>query len=239
MPCRYALPGYWTKHAAHGERYSYYRKSTCGSNTLTFDADVLDLHPGWTAQVPEAISNVSAVGGDNGNSRINMSSFAVVDMTSAYRSGGGPSPEKAPAARVMRGAAFTPDFATAVIVDEFDYSSASNVTWAMHTSATIVIGTGGRTAVLKQQNGTTNVTLHATLLKPLSASFSVRDVALAPPQKPAHNLRKLMVRLELKKDVGSSKGQGIAVALTHPDVVNIPELNGLDSWAIKGPFVGR
>ena len=41
----YGLPGYFTKSAAHGKRYSYYRKSTRGHNTLTFDGR--DEQPGW------------------------------------------------------------------------------------------------------------------------------------------------------------------------------------------------
>jgi hypothetical protein len=45
----YGLPGYWDKSTAHGHRYSYYKKSTSGSNTLTFNNNG-DFMPGWCAQ---------------------------------------------------------------------------------------------------------------------------------------------------------------------------------------------
>ena len=44
----YGLPNYFSKSAAHGKRFSYYRKSTRGHNTLTFDGR--DEMPGWCTQ---------------------------------------------------------------------------------------------------------------------------------------------------------------------------------------------
>ena len=47
----YALRGYWTKSSKDGARYSYYRKSTRGHNTLTFGG--WDGHPGPSNQLGE------------------------------------------------------------------------------------------------------------------------------------------------------------------------------------------
>ena len=65
----YGLSGYWDKSAAAGKRYSYYRKSTAGHNTLTFNAN--DLHPGWSAQDPQGVAAIStfSCGGSSGGDR--------------------------------------------------------------------------------------------------------------------------------------------------------------------------
>ena len=47
----YSLHGYWTKSSKDGARYSYYRKSTRGHNTLTFGG--FDGHPGPSNQLGE------------------------------------------------------------------------------------------------------------------------------------------------------------------------------------------
>ena len=47
----YSLRGYWTKSSKDGARYSYYRKSTRGHNTLTFGG--FDGHPGPSNQLGE------------------------------------------------------------------------------------------------------------------------------------------------------------------------------------------
>jgi hypothetical protein len=133
----YGLPGYFDKSSAHGKRYSYYRKSTAGHNTLTFNNNG-DSQPGWCDQsmLASEVSTFSEAGGGHGP-------FAIVNMTAAYAKQGGPSPPSPPAGLVLRGLALSADYQQLYIVDEFDFKAAANVTWALHTRANVTVGTGG------------------------------------------------------------------------------------------------
>jgi hypothetical protein len=129
----YGLKDYFDKSAAHGKRYSYYRKATAGHNTLTFNNDE-DLQVGWCDQSMAAseVSYFSPATADRG-------AYAVVNLTAAYAKQGGPAPPLPHAGLVMRGFAFSADYLTLYIVDEFDFEAAANVTWALHTRAVVEV----------------------------------------------------------------------------------------------------
>jgi hypothetical protein len=63
--------------------------------------------------------------------------YSIVDLTAAY--------SRQNSSRVARGFAFTASYEHLIIVDEFEFASGSaihNVTWAMHTMATIKLAAG-------------------------------------------------------------------------------------------------
>ena len=108
---RYQLPGYWTQ--TNEARYKYYRKSTAGHNTLTFNRN--DATPGTCGQDPSSagITEISLFEhdesqGGNPSSEAYVAgggspAYAIVDLTAAYSKQGA-------ASHVQRGFAFTPSF---------------------------------------------------------------------------------------------------------------------------------
>ena len=54
----YGLKGYWSQESKPGARYSFYRKSTRGHNTLTFNGN--DADPGPSNQAIDAMTNISS-----------------------------------------------------------------------------------------------------------------------------------------------------------------------------------
>eukprot|EP01051_Picozoa_sp_SAG22_P013044 SAG22_NODE_1418_length_4469_cov_1.911670_1_plen_1205_part_10 len=175
----YALQGYWRKESAVGDRYSYYRKSSRGHNTLTFG--------GWDG---DPIPSNQLVGGPGGTETL-ISDFnssnksATVDMTLAYSHFG--------VTKVLRHFAWDSAAMTRLsITDDIRAvgrfnTAAKNLTWAMHTRANISLD--GRRAVLSQGGMELLVELH----EPAEAVFSSSDVQLHAPQRSAVGIRKLLV----------------------------------------------
>lgn len=175
----YGLHGYWTKKSAVGDRYSYYRKSSRGHNTLTFG--------GWDG---DPIPSNQLVGGPGGTETL-ISNFnssnksATVDMTPAYSHFG--------VTKVLRHFAWDSAAMTRlsitddIRVGQFDTATTKNLTWAMHTRANISLD--GRRAVLSQGGMELLMELH----EPAEAVFTSSEVQLHTPQRSADGIRKLLV----------------------------------------------
>jgi hypothetical protein len=121
----YELPGYFGD-----RRYSYYRISTRGHNTIT-----LDNHNQNEKAVCPIVSFHSVAN----------RSDAVIDLHEAYREN---------ARRVMRGVALL-DRRQVLIQDELDLSRTSDISWGFHTCANVRIS--GSTATLRQNDKTMTV----------------------------------------------------------------------------------
>eukprot|EP00729_Bicosta_minor_P012448 gene12448-30134_t len=271
----YNLTNYFTQSLKF--RYSYYRKSTAGHNTLTFNNDwadqasraYSDQNPGLAgrtqitlfqgtgtvaASTTAAAATTAAASEDATLS--SSPAYSVVDLTAAYSLPGQNS------SRVERGFAFSASYERLFIVDEFAFSSCSdsgapphNVTWSMHTMATIKLhaagsddsggSAGGRTAVLSLGGAR----LYATVLEPKGAVFSAASVNLQPPYKPSIGVNKLLVFLPLPPPdgiVGTSKGWSkagpasrIVVGLSLNATAPANILNPLAYWGAAGPFAGE
>ena len=157
----YNLPGYFGK-----ERYTYYRLSTAGHNTLTLGGQNQDTK----AAAPLTAFGTKARGG-----------FAVADLTAAYQPQG--------ATRVRRGVALTGGRRAVLIEDEVAAATPADVVWAMHTRAGIALD--GARATLTQGGQT----LEARILAPAGATFGAEAISIPPPQHPSPGVRKLTVRL--------------------------------------------
>lgn len=160
-PDDYNLPGYFG-----AERWTYERLKTSGQNTLMLDG---------ANQDPQATAPLTAVrtGADGG--------FAIADLTAGYAPSG--------ATRVQRGISLRDGRTRVLIQDEVETSRPADLTWTMHTQATVEV-TDSR-AVLTQGGAT----LDAQILAPADATFAVEDLVIAPPQQSAPGVRRLLVRL--------------------------------------------
>jgi hypothetical protein len=247
----YGLKNYFSQNLKF--RYGYYRKSTAGHNTLTFDNDGLDnTNRGACDQDPgpNGITSIILFAGsdtipDSHNTvaaldRTSSPAFSIVDLTAAY----GPQNSS----RVERGFAFTESYEQLLVVDEFEFAATStvrNVTWTMHTMATIQLSTAhggggvGRSAVLSLGGAA----LHARVIEPQGAVFSAAAVDLLPPQNPSVGVSKLQVHMSL--GAASPDGPGavapltrIVVGLSLSAVAAAVTPNPLAQWKAAGPFAG-
>ena len=242
----YQLKNYFTQSLEY--RYGYYRKSTAGHNTLTFDNDGIDnsnrgacdQDPGMTGRTEITLFEGSdtdrpAAAAAAGASR-SSPAYSIVDLTAAY------SPQNS--SRVERGFAFTESYEHLLIVDEFEFaagSSVNNVTWSMHTMASIKLnaGTGsssvGGSAAVLSLGG---ATLHARVVEPKGASFSTAEVNLLPPFRASAGVSKLMVALPITLE-GSGGATRIVVGLSLSSVAAAVTPNSLAQWGAFGPFAGE
>jgi hypothetical protein len=230
----YGLKNYFSKSASHGHRYSYYRKSSRGHNTLTFDG--VDEWPGWCSQ-SMAVSEITQF---NCGTSDDAGPHAIVDLTPAYATAGGPEPPSPATAKVMRGFAVMQDYARIVVKDEWTAAGADNVTWAMHFMAdetTAVLSADGRTATLtaKSNDGQRPLpTISASVDEPPGAKFQVvtPTIISSGPMitgSPAKDLRKLMVVLDPKVDTT------LQVSFAKPGTPPLPaSINPLSQWADRG-----
>ncbi len=222
-PDDYNLPGYFG-----AERWTYERLKTSGQNTLMLDGADQDLK----AAAPLTAFRTGADGG-----------FAIADLTAGYAPGG--------ATRVQRGMALRDGRSRVLIQDEIDTARPADLTWTMHTQASIEV-TDGR-AVLTQGGAT----LDARILAPADATFTVEDLVIAPPQQAAPGVRRLLVRLpgvtsariavlltprgrsaplpDATGTPGSSAtpGSTATAAATALDSVPPPDIVPLDRWALS------
>jgi hypothetical protein len=149
-----------------GKRWTYYRLKTEGQNTLLM---------GGTNQ--------------NATARVRLTWFesepdrgaAIADLTAAYARIG--------AKRVRRGVALTDGRRRVVVQDEIELERPTDVVWTMHTIAKIRVD--GREAWLTHGGEE----LRARVVSPEGAVFTVEEVVLEKPQRPATGMRRLMVRL--------------------------------------------
>ena len=168
-PCvaDYDLPGYFDLKS--GQRFTYYRTSTVGHNTLLVNgrnqAMEVDAKIIAFQSVPPKLTRT------------------LVDLTPAY-------PDCLSA---TRGFALI-DLQHVLIVDEITTRGAMPVTWQWHTRAGVTIE--GRTARLHHEdkpNPAKELYLH--LVEPANAVFEEQSTAVPPPQAPNTGIRKLAIRI--------------------------------------------
>ena len=164
----YNLPGYWDR---KGKRWTYYRLGTAGQNTLTI---------GGKNQAYDAKAPIITFQADAGKA-----SSAVADLTDGYGED---------AERVLRGVSLSADGGRVLIQDEVelrDAAAGAEVAWSMHTRADVSLADDGRRATLALKGAT----LHAALLSPAGARFTVEPASAAPPNAQQPDVRKLVVRV--------------------------------------------
>ena len=85
-------------------------------------------------------------------------------------------------------------------------------------------------------------TLHASLIEPAGASFTMASVNLRPPYKPSIGVGKLLVSLALATDDEERDTAAlvtrIVVGLSVQDETEKLVLNPLAAWESSGPFRG-
>lgn len=197
----YNLPGYFD---TKGQRWTYYRLGTPGHNTLTLDGRNQD---------PEAAAPLTTFHSSS------TSAQAIADLSAAYARSG--------AVRVRRGVALVARRSEALIQDEIQTANPVETVWAIHTKAEIGLSPDGRQATLTQGGQT----LSARLLAPADARFTVESIAIPPPQHPAPDVRKLLVRLPEKT---SSAQIAVLFAPTGAPKA-MPRIVSLDDWAKSAP----
>jgi hypothetical protein len=147
-------------------RWQYERLKTSGQNTLMLDG---------ANQDPKATAPLTGYRtGPDG-------AFAIADLTAAYAGSG--------ATRIQRGITLRDNRTRVLVQDEVETSKPVELTWTTHTQADIELQ--GDRALLSQGGAV----LEARLMSPPGATFTVEDVEIAPPQQPAPDTRRLLVRL--------------------------------------------
>lgn len=245
----YQLKNYFTQSLRY--RYGYYRKSTAGHNTLTFNNNGVigasqagsDQDPGMTGRTEITLfkghtTTGSTDGtGSTGDTAPGTSSpaYSIVDLTAAYN--------RQNSTRVQRGFAFAATYAHLFVVDEFDFAPGAavrNVTWSMHTMASIKLHAGSAGSAVLSLGG---ASLHATVLEPKGAVFSAVDVDLQPPYNPSPGVHKLMVALPMHTAALARHGTAFAPPVSRIVVrlsVDLPSNttmpNALAMWKTHGPF---
>lgn len=258
----YQLKNYFTQSLKY--RYGYYRKSTAGHNTLTFNNDLADndnrgacdQDPGMTGRTEITLFAGSDTGASLGASESDAAmsassspAYSIVDLTAAYN------PQNS--SSIERGFAFSKSYEHLFIADEFTFAPSSaveNVTWSMHTAATIKLGGG-----VAHQGGNASgdsgvpgsavlllggVSLYASVVEPVGATFSAMAVDLQPPYRPSIGVSKLLVVRPLGTDKPSRGAEVGAAAALERIVVRLSlsptapklKLNSLAQWKSAGPF---
>ena len=246
----YGLPDYFTQSVAH--RYGFYRKSTAGHNTLTFNNDnddnsnrgASDQDPSLDGITEISLFKVEHGAGARGKGVAAASpAYAIVDLTAAYAKQG--------ASRVQRGFAFTARYETLLIVDEFEFERAAqaaavtNVTWAMHTLAEIEVAERARGAASPAVGGAAarlsmgSAQLHVRVVEPsalhdIGAVLRATSVKLLPPQNPSEGLRKLVLHVPLSSSERTTRR--IVVALSTNATALAALTRPLGEWGQSGPF---
>jgi len=225
----YGLKDYWNK--TNKGRYRYYRKSTAGHNTLTFNCNsTASDDMSYCGQCEDAVSSITVF---NTTCYGMNEPFAVMDLSSSYRCVQGFRPSS-----VQRGLAFTQGFMQFLIQDEINFSTlhgfpkGANLTWALHTEAEIRLNINPRKAVLAL-NG---ALLIATILVPASARFRKESVSLKPPHPPGKsNVSKLLVHIDdtqIRRNETFVLVVGLSSSIAEPGLF----LNPLSEWRAKGPI---
>lgn len=160
----YNIPGYF----GSAKRWSYYRLSTAGHNTLLVNGKNQELK--GKAPITRFVSSKG-------------SAYAIADLTDAYSG--------SDVTSAMRGIELGDRRSRVLVQDEIQAKTPIDVVWAMHTSASIVIDPSGTSAILTNKDKK----LYARLLSPDGARFSLEEISLDPPQRPLKNERKLLVHL--------------------------------------------
>lgn len=186
----YNLPGYF------GDmRWTYYRLGTAGHNTLLIDSQ---------NQNPKAVAPIVAF------LSTPQRAHAVADLSAAYAG---------QARKLLRGVALI-DRRQVLIQDEIEQPAGSQITWQMHTRATIRLD--GPRAVLSQGGKR----LVARILAPSGAIFATGAAQAPPPQAQQPDVTKLIVNLP-----GSAERIRLAILFTPgQDEFDSPNLTPLAQW---------
>ena len=190
----YNLPGYFGK-----QRWSYYRLRTESHNTLTLDGENQD---------PRAAAPLVAF------SASPQRSFAVADMTAAYKS---------KTTRAHRGIALL-DRKQVLVQDELEAAQPVEIVWNFLTKAKIE--TNGDRATLTRGRAK----LEARILSPQGAKFEIISANPPPPQHQQPDVHNLTVRLPAK-----TTQTRIAVLLSPAGAAEAaPKLEPLQAWITAG-----
>jgi hypothetical protein len=167
----YNMPGYFGS-----GRWNYYRMRAEGHNIPV-------INPGMAPdQDPKAEAKFTKF------STKGMTSFAVADITPAYKS---------QAAAVNRGIALAGGN-TVVINDEIKTEKPSQLYWFLHTRAKLVVTAGGKKATMTIDSASVEV----EIISPSKAKFTVMDAVPLPtsPKSDVQNknegIRKLVINMQ-------------------------------------------
>ena len=138
------------------QRYELYRLNPGGHNTL-----LIDPSNTFYGQSIPAFNPVTFFNSTKSEGR------AIIDMTKAYQT---------QANSAKRGYALTDNRSRIVIQDELDLKKKSEVSWFMHTRATIEVSADGKTAILTQQGKR----MKASLVSPKEGEFLSMKAELLP-----------------------------------------------------------
>lgn len=188
------------KSSDRSKRYALYVEGTAGQNTLWM-GDNQDFE----AKAAVVLSHSSP-----------EQALSVIDLGKAYAK---------PAKDALRGVMLTRGEKPQVLIqDEIGIKNNTQVVWAMHTRAEV--SADGKKAVLTDKGRT----LHATLLSPADASFSVGE----PPEPTSEQMKKLTGIRVLKVDLGTIKGaRTIAVAFALDEAPAETPVKPLSEWVPK------
>ena len=152
------LPGY-SEFTADSKRWSYYRKSAEGQNTIVISSDAASLPYGQSSTASAQM--VDFYSDENGG-------YAVLDMAPVLGGSG-------LVTSAERGLLFTNSRKTVVIQDEIVFSKAASLYWVAHINAgenfTIELAEYSTVAYLTYTEGNTQYTVRATIV-PMSPAYS-------------------------------------------------------------------
>jgi hypothetical protein len=255
----YQLKNYFTQSLKY--RYGYYRKSTAGHNTLTFNNDGADWahcaqEPGMSGRTEvtlfkgsDAAANPDRTATATAAAASSSPAYSIVGLTAAY--------SRQNSSRVERGFAFTTSYEHLLIADEFEFAPGAaidNVTWSMHTMAAISIAAGGAGGGGRGRSATLSLggaTLHLAVIEPAAAVFSAVEVKLQPPYNPSVGVSKLMVVLPITPTASPTNKHTnapprpapavnrIVVSLSTSSAAAPVAVGMLAEWAESGPFAGE
>lgn len=232
----YALPQYFSK-----SRYSLYRTSTAGHNTLSFAGANQYCVPEETytsdcsnVTMPLYVGPSSAYG--NGGRGLRgaanaptVDAYAIVDATQAYSR-----LKDFTLERAQRGFIVAGGVRTLVTVDEVDISSGSPppLWWSMHTIANISLAADGTTATLTTYN--TSIPIEVAVVTGATTcpgvAFVVTPIDLQPPYVPTPGVS----RLTLIADALTCTRLVVAVGPAASQLQL--QVNPLAAWEASGPI---
>ena len=188
------------KSADRSKRYALYVEGTPGQNTL------------WLGDNQE-LDAKAAILFNHSTPELSMT---AVDLGKAYSK---------PAKDALRGVMLTRGAKPQVLIqDEIGVKNTTPVVWSMHTRAEVSID--GTTATLTDKGKT----LHAVLLSPAGASFSVVDA----PEPENEQMKKLTGIRALKVVLGEVKGsQTIAIAFALGEAPETAPVKPIADWMPK------
>ena len=183
----YDLPNFWDMHRG-GKRWDYYRQGSRSHNVILLDNANQD--PLAKAKMIRFRGDTNGVGGASakppgpppgpGNPSIAAGPYVVVDLTEAYR----------PAAtNAVRGIALVDGRRAVLVQDELALAKPCEVAWGMTTDARITVDGALATLAVDSKR------LHARILAPTGAVFTVESAEQAPPLAANKGVSRLTARL--------------------------------------------